>query len=421
MAGPPKIGYVLKRFPRLSETFVLNEVLQLERLGTQIQIFSRVDPETVEPGGTRHKLLSNLAAQIIYLPDRLPLKGWSVRHGRFSSGKFIEKPWSKLCGTSNSIRPVSYLQAALVAAIASSHGIAHLHAHFASENATIACLASRLSGIPYSFTAHAKDIFHEDVDRSMLVQKIREARFVITVSDFNRRYLAGLAGENLSSKILRLYNGVDLERFRPDLSAPRESNLIVTVGRLEEKKGFHHLIRACQLLEDRKISFRCIMVGDGSERENLRREIVAVGLGDRVTLAGAQPQEELIDILRSATLFVLPSVVTATGDRDGLPTVLLEALGSGLPVISTTVAGIPEIIDDRKTGLLVPPGDPLALAAAIAELLDNAELRACLARAGRLKANKLFDIRQNVSVLYDFFVRSARGENCFLEHPNGVE
>ena len=270
-------------------------------------------------------------------------------------------------------------------------------------------LAGRLTGLPYSFTAHAKDIYHENVDTELLKEKIHGARFVITVSEYNRRHLAELAGEDLAGKIVRLYNGIDLNRFGTGSQARREPDLILAVGRLVEKKGFHHLVQACRLLQDWERPFKCVIAGEGQERTHLAQQISTLGLQDRVTLLGAQPQEKVIETMKRATVLVLPCVVSSTGDRDALPTVLLEAVAVGLPAISTSLSGIPEIIDHGKTGLLVPPDNPMLLAKAIVEVLGNPKLRERLAREGRSKAEEAFDIRKNVLVLKDLFTRSSAG------------
>lgn len=399
-----RIGYVLKRFPRISETFILNEVLELERLGLPIEIFALGEPTE----DIRHEALKRVQARVTYLPQKSFLKGWQVREGRYAEGTFQERPFKELFqGEEVPEDSILSLKAAALAILARARGIQHLHAHFGTDATTAAMLASRLTRIPYSFTAHAKDIYHESVDRARLKEKIRGARFVITVSEYNRRHLAELAGEDQSGKILRLYNGIDLNRFRPGPSIPGEPDLILAVGRLVEKKGFSHLVQACRLLQDRERPFRCLIVGEGPEQASLAQQISTLGLHDRVILVGAQPQEQLLETLKRATALVLPCVVSVTGDRDGLPTVLLEALAVGLPAISTTLAGIPEIIEHGKTGLLVPPGDPILLAKAIEEILANPEFRERLGREGRSKAEEDFDIRKNILVLRDLFTRSA--------------
>jgi len=403
MTKSPKIGYVLKRFPRLSETFILNEILELERLDTPIQVYSLIDVTMEEPGSPRHKLVQELKSPVVYLPTRQPLKKWRVKLGHFNHGGFTQAVLKEICGGEVPPESILLLQAALIGSMAKAHGVDHLHAHFGSDAASAAMLASRTTGIPFSFTAHAKDIFHEAVDRELLRRKIAEAKFVVTVSDFNRQHLIDLAGKGSEGKIVRLYNGIDLERFQLDRSITREPGLILGVGRLQEKKGFHHLVQACRVLRDSGATFRCEIAGDGPERESLARQIAGGGLQDCVALIGAKPQEELIDMLKRATLFVLPCIISANGDRDALPTVLLEAMAVGLPVISTNLVGIPEIVEHGKTGLLAAPGDPVGLANAIKSMLDQPKRREAFALAGVSKVKELFNLRKNVPSLKSLF------------------
>ncbi len=420
MCKPLKIGYVLKRFPRLSETFILNEILELERLGAQIQIYSLIDVTLLEAESLRHGLVRELKSPVAYLTPRQPLKKWRVKVGRFDDSGFVQRSLKEICGGDVPHDSILLLLAALVGNLAKAQGVGHLHAHFGTEATHLAMLVSRLAGVPYSFTAHAKDIYDQSVDGALLRQKIREAKFVVTVSDYNRRHLAELVTEETATKLIRLYNGIDLDRFQPDQATLRKSDLILAVGRLEQKKGFQDLIQACALLGDtrrpaaterqRGESVRCLIVGEGRERQTLENEIRRLSLGNQVVLAGAQTQEQLIETFKLATVLVLPCVISSTGDRDALPTVLLEAMAAGLPVISTRLAGIPEIIEDGKTGLLVPPGEPAQLARAIAEVLDHPELQRSFGRAGRAKVERLFDLRKNVPVLFELFSRSLAGE-----------
>ena len=414
MSKPLKIGYVLKRFPRLSETFILNEILELERLGAQIQIYSLIDVTLLEAESLRHGLVRELKSPVAYLTPRQPLKKWRVKVGRFDDSGFVQRSLKEICGGDVPHDSILLLLAALLGNLARAQGVGHLHAHFGTEATHLAMLVSRLAGIPYSFTAHAKDIYDQSVDGALLRQKIREAKFVVTVSDYNRRHLAELVTEEMATKLIRLYNGIDLDRFQPDQSTLRKSDLILAVGRLEQKKGFQDLIQACALLGDTR-PVRCLIVGEGRERQTLENEIRRLSLGEQVVLAGAQTQEQLIKTFKLATVLVLPCVISSTGDRDALPTVLLEAMAAGLPVISTRLAGIPEIIEDGKTGLLVPPGEPAQLARAIAEVLDHPELQQSFGRAGRAKVERLFDLRKNVPVLFELFRRSLAGEEIL--HP----
>jgi glycosyl transferase family 4 len=199
MNRPPKIGYVLKRFPRLSETFILNEILELERLGSPLQIYSLINVAVEEPGTPRHRLVEELQAPVAYLPARQPLKKWRVKLGHFHKGGFASQTLKEICGGDVPPDSILLLQSALIGSMARAHGIEHLHAHFGSDAASVAMLASRATGLPFSFTAHAKDIFHETVNRDLLRRKMAEASFVVTVSDFNRRYLSAISTRRIRS------------------------------------------------------------------------------------------------------------------------------------------------------------------------------------------------------------------------------
>ncbi len=405
LSEPARVGYVLKRFPRLSETFILNEILELERQGVTVEVFSLLEPED----GIRHQALQQVHARVTYLPQKSPLKKLTVCEGRYADETFEQRSLGALMAAEPGLEELPlWLKAGTVASLALARGIRHLHAHFATDATTVAMLAGRLAQISYSFTAHAKDIFHTAVDPSLLREKIRAARFVITVSDYNQRHLMGLCGEE-PRKILRLYNGIDLLRFRPDPSVERQPELILAVGRLVEKKGFVHLIHACRRLQDGGRPFRCLLVGEGSERGPLTQEIERLRLQEHVLLAGAQPQERLLQLLRQAAVLVLPCIIGENGDRDALPTVLLEALAVGLPAISTSLVGIPEIIDHGVNGLLVPPGDVGTLADALDTVLGDREVRDRLGREGPAKAQAAFDIRRNATVLNQLFSQLAAG------------
>src|SRR5712692_1823336 len=253
--------------------------------------------------------------------------------------------------------------------------IGRFHAHFASRAAHVAMLGSRLAGIPYSFTAHAKDIYHEEVDQDLLRVKLRHADVVVTVSEFNRRTLlrigSGIPG--VEEKVRRLYNGVDLDLFRPRTGGPGASGRILAVGRFVEKKGFPTLIEACAVLRQRGVPFTCDLIGSGNQQALLEDLIARRGLGGQVTVRGALALEEVASEMRAASLLVLPCIMAADGNMDALPTVLLEAMASGVPVVSTALSGIPEIVVDGETGYLVEPGDAVALAGAMERILGEPE------------------------------------------------
>lgn len=401
-ARPLRIGYVLKRFPRLSETFVLNELLELERQGVAVEVFSLKKPLD-EP---RHELLAHLAAPVHYVsaaPCATPEARPSSLLAALVPGKEPED------------RAALWRKALAIASLARERGLQHLHAHFASDAASAALLAGRRARLPFSFTAHARDIYHcyvsREVDDDARRLKVRSAQFVATVSEYNREYLERMTQGR--GWIVRLYNGIDLARFAPDGGPPGASRTLLCVGRLVEKKGIGDLIEACRLLALRGERVECDIVGDGPLRDELAKRIADAGLADAVRLHGALPQEAVLALMRRAGAMVLPCVVSASGDQDGLPTVLLEALAAGLPAISTRVAGIPEIIEHERSGLLVEPGAPAQLADAIARLIASPALSAQLAAGGRERAEQLFDLGRNVSSLRQLFhasiQASARG------------
>lgn len=392
---PPRVGYVLKRFPRFSETFILNEVLALEARGAEVTIFSLLAPAD-EP---RHARLTNLRASVTCLAK--PSGNTTPAVDAADAPLFA--------GTDARAVAALHGKAAEVARLAQAAGITHLHAHFSSDPATVALLAARIMGGTFSFTAHARDIYHTYVspriDDDKRRAKLREAAFAVTVSDFNAAHLRRLCPE-AAGRIHRLYNGIDLSLFAPaDKAHAPVPGRIVAVGRLVEKKGFAVLINACAILRDRGIVFDCRIIGDGPLHGALTAQIAALGLGGDVTLAGPIPQERLADELGAAAIATLPCIVTPDGDRDGLPTVLLEAMGKALPVVTTTVTGGPEIVAQHETGLLCPPGDPGALADALAILLADPVRRKTMGAAGRLRAERLFEVSANAGCLAGHFAR----------------
>jgi colanic acid/amylovoran biosynthesis glycosyltransferase len=394
--SPLRVGYVLKRFPRFSETFILNELLALQAQGAALQVFSLLTP----PDEPRHARLAELLAPVTYLakPSGTPTA--------------VVDEADKALFAGNDARNIATLQAkaAEVARLARAAGITHLHAHFGSDPATVALLAARIIGGTFSFTAHARDIYHTyispSVDAEKRRAKLREAAFVVTVSDFNAAHLRNLCPE-AAGRIHRLYNGIDLSLFTPaDTGVPGR---IIAVGRLVEKKGFAVLVDACAILRERGLTFDCRIIGDGPLQGALTARIAEHGLAGFVMLEGPMPQEQLADALGTAAIATLPCVITSDGDRDGLPTVLLEAMGKAIPVVTTTVTGGPEIVAQGETGLLCPPNDPAALADALAVLLADHDRARAMGATGRLRAERLFDLQTNAARLAGYFAGVSQG------------
>jgi len=280
----------------------------------------------------------------------------------------------------------------------------HLHAHFAHDPALIAYLVHRITGIPFSFTAHARDLYQ--VSENVLNDRIHHASAVITCCRANLEYLNRIAPSQ-QAKFSLVYHGVNLKEFQPALTpvpnAVPNPPLILSVGRLVEKKGFQDLLQALLVVKGRGQPFCCHIYGEGPLRQSLQEWIDEHGLTDDVMLKGDRMQQELISVFQSATIFILTPFQTEDGDRDGIPNVLLEAMAVSLPVVTTEVAGIPELVEHNQTGLLYQPHDVEGVAAGIIELLNNAEKRRQLSKAASQKVAEQFDIAQAASRLKALF------------------
>src|SRR5437773_4926110 len=251
--------------------------------------------------------------------------------------------------------------------------------------------------ITFSFTAHADDIFTPRKFEVGLDKLVDAARVVVTETAYAERFLRERFPDR-ADWIHRIYNGLDLAPFVTAASSAAPP-LIVAVGRLIAKKGFADLVRACRLLMNRGKSFRCAIIGEGPLEEELHEQIGQLDLQDCVELPGTKPQHEIRECLATATVFVLPSVIDAEGGMDNLPTVIMEAMAAGLPVVATTTGGIPEMVVQNETGFLVSPGDAVALAGAIERLFDDLGLARCLGERGFQRAKQLFSIEKNVREL----------------------
>jgi colanic acid/amylovoran biosynthesis glycosyltransferase len=402
--GELTVAYVLKMYPRFSETFVLSELLELERQGLHLRVFSLKKPDD----GVFHADLAQLRAKVTYLPDSAILEPgpfFETHRGLF--GADSTRYLSALATALKRRRMASlkhFLQAGYIAPFIRREGISHVHAHFATGATSVALHLHRLTGVGYSFTAHAKDIFRDAVDCDELATKLRCARFAVTVSEYNRRHLQRLAG---GGRVVRIYNGLDLDRFSPNGGAREDPPLVLGVGRLVEKKGFADLVRACGLLRQDGVRLRCRIVGKGELEGELRSLVQELGLTDIVELAGTAPRDELVALYPRASALVAPCLVGSDGNRDGLPTVLAEAMALGVPVVATDVTGIPELVENGRTGLLVPQRRPEALAASIRRVLEDQAGAECLVRAARERVEREFDLRSTIAELRGLFEESA--------------
>lgn len=402
----PKVGYVVSTWPRLSQTFVLNEILALERRGLPLRVFSTKSPRA-EPV---HAKVRKVRAPITYLNVRRrvgPILSANLRTARAAPARYLRA----LAHALRFGRPDvlwRFVQAGYLADLIRREGITHLHAHFTTAPTLVAMFTHQLARVPYTFTAHARDIF-ADTSPELLQVEMDNARAVVTVSDYNERYLCKLKPD-LNGKLRRINYGVDLSefKFRGTRRSGPQPPIILAVARLVEKKGLRDLLLSAELLREQGLPFRVQIIGEGEQRKVLEALIADRNLQDCVILMGAQPHEEVILAYDRACVFVLPCVVASDGDRDGLPNVLLEAMASGIPVVSTAVAGIPELIESECDGLLVPAGDPVALSGALKRLLADPELRERLAANARVKVEEKFSIDHSAENLMDLFASCAR-------------
>lgn len=402
----PKIGYVVSTWPRLSQTFVLNEILALERCGLPLRIFSAKAPPA-EPVNAK---VAQVRAPVTYLNFRGRRRAIllaNVRIARDLPGRYFQTMIRALRYRQLGILR-RFFQAGYLADLVHREHVTHLHAHFTTAPTQIAMFTHDLVRVPYTFTAHARDIY-ADTQADLLRAEMECAQAVVTVSEYNREHLYRIKPD-LNGKLRCIDYGLDLSEF--SFRWPRASDppppIILAVARLVEKKGLGDLILAADILRKRGHSFRLLIIGDGELRHALRHRIAEYGLQGWVTLLGAQPHEKVRLAYERASIFVLPCVVAADGDRDGLPNVLLEAMASGVPVVTTRVVGIPELIESERDGLLTPPSDPPALAEALERLLTNADLHKRLALAARFKIEERFSIDRSAKKLLELFIPAEK-------------
>jgi len=414
-----RIGYVLKMYPRFSETFILNEILAHEAAGSELEIFSLRPPVD----GRFHEALARVRAPVHYL--KLPRENMGALAEHMAAPSEADVFWAAIqaaaelpdfatwLGAARGEEANDVYQAIALARMVRARGIDHLHAHFGSVATTVARLAAHFARVTYSFTAHAKDLYHESVDPEDLRAKLADTATVVTVSDYNVRFLKENYGP-AAERVERIYNGLDLQQYgyRAPLDRPRD---IIAVGRLVEKKGFDDLVEACALLAQRGRDLRCRIIGMGPLEAELRARIARLGLQDRVELLGPRPQGEVRDLVQAAAVFAAPCVVGGDGNRDGLPTVLLEAMALGTPCVSTGVTGIPEVVRDGETGLLVDEHDPTSLATAIERLLEDGALRVELAERARGLIEQEFDIVRNTAAMRELWAVCTGAETHTME------
>ena len=400
---PRHLGYVLKRYPRISETFVAAELVELERQGERVTVFALSRPD--EP--FTHAFVAEVRAHVVYLPHRPLRQPLRVLRALVHVWKGSPRGWLRAAAVSLGPPRLAGLRKLFQATVLRHEleraGIDHVHAHFATSAARLANLAWRMDGPTYSVTAHAKDIYHAGIRRERLRDKLTHATFVATVSEANSDYLSTLLPESRPPRVVS--NAVDLRRLGAPETDGRAPDVVLAVARLVEKKGLPDLVSACGVLVRRGVPVRLEVAGEGPLRAEL--ETAASRLGVPTVFHGAVPHERVLGLFRRATVYCLPCVVASSGDRDGLPTSVLEAMALGAPVVATSLNGLAEAVVDGRTGVVVPGHDPEALADALERLLLDPELRSRLARGARRHVEENFALERSVERLRSLFPEAA--------------
>src|SRR5437016_6460841 len=381
-------AYLFERFPSFGQTFCYREVAELDRQGVAAPIFSIRNPKDEPPQDWDTRIVE----RVHYLPEEKELLDAVQRASK--KERLTPEIIAALDEWGRRTDFLRLYQAVYVGLRLKEKGIRHVHAHFAGMAARTAFWIARFFPITFSFTAHANDIFAPKNFEIGLDKLVGSACVIITETDFSEKFLRERFPER-GDRIHRIYNGLDLAEFRR-ATFSSDPPLIIAIGRLIAKKGFADLIRACALLVERGRSFRCEIFGEGPLENQLRAQIEELGLQERIQLPGAKPQHELRARLGAASVFVLPSAPEIDGGMDNLPTVIMEAMATGLPVVSTTIGGIPEMVVENETGFLVQPGDEVALAGAIEKVTNDRLLGQRLGQAGYERAQNLFSIEKNV-------------------------
>lgn len=409
-ATPPVLVMILKGYPRISETFISNEILLLEQLGFTVRIVSMRRPRE----DFCHASVARIRAEVVYLPERilphLPVLLYENVRAWWAAPKNYVRAVRRMLGHLRRTKRLATLKHLLQAGYLVRRALrpgesAHLHAHFAHSPTSVALYAGLISGLPFSFTGHAKDVWTQQPDR--LAEKIGQAAFVITCTEANRGYLSRISPNG--TPIFAVYHGIDLGLFHPNGRRPEPTPpyRFLSVARLTAKKGLDTVLDALAVLTRRGVACSLDLVGEGEDREVLEARVARLGLTDQVRFHGALPHERVLGFYARADAFVLGCRVLANGDRDGVPNVLVEAMAMGLPVAATDVSALPELAVDGLTALTCPPDDPERLADNLLRLVTEQDLRQRLVAAAREAVARDFDNAANIRRLAAIFAGRA--------------
>ena len=424
-----KVAFIMSRFPKLTETFILFEMKTLEDLGVAIEVFPLLRARNTgthpEGAGILKKLfelmrapaaetvMHDAAKPFVRRAHFAPFMNMAILLAQFSFGfrkplAYVSVFWSLirfnwgslnfLLGTLSTFPKCVYF-----AKLMEQEQITHIHAHFANHPAAAAYVIHKLTGIPYSFTAHGADF---QVDQHMLKEKVSSAKHVVTISNYNKHFFVELCGESFSEKIKVVRCGVDTIVFQagdsgatPDATALK----IVCTGTFYEVKGHRYLIEACSILQKAGTEFECSLIGTGPIEDELKSLVHNAGLDGRVLFVGRKTRDEVAEMLQNSDILVAPSIPTKSGRREGIPVVLMEAMACEVPVVASRISGIPELVDHEENGILVPPANPEVLANAIQFLIDTPGARRQYGIAARRKILREYDLEHNAKRLSELF------------------
>ncbi len=395
----PVLGMILKGYPRISETFISNEIRLLEKRGVKIHIISMRKPREA----FTHKSVEEIKAEVSYLPSELDRcmeelfgssepEAWK-KDSRYENDPEFRNRMEIIEEKYNSKKSEATLKHLLQAEyihekILPGSGINHIHAHFAHSPTSVARNVGLLSGLPFSFTAHAKDIYTQAPEK--ITDKISRAKFAVTCTGYNCEYLQSIAPEG--KPVHKVYHGIDLSLFSSDRSPKTEAPYnILTVARFTEKKGIPTIFKALKELDSRGIDFKYRIIGDGDDREQTLALVYELGIAHKVEWLGTKPHEEVLEQYKLADLFTLGCEIAENGDRDGIPNVLAESMAMSVPVVATSISGIPELVENGKSGLLVEPRDHLAMADAMEKILTDNAFRSKIIPEALGRVHELFD------------------------------
>jgi glycosyltransferase involved in cell wall biosynthesis len=407
------VAYIVRSWPRLSQTFVLGEVLALERRGLELVVFGMIDPREplVQPqaadvraaveylDSAHRRRRRTRAAEHAGLALRAP-----VRYLRTLAFALCHPELTAGYTTSSSARCFAsavHVAVRLRAAAQAGRPVRHVHAHFAHDPALISLFTARLTGLPFSLTAHARDLYQLAVPA--LQARTREAAALVVCCQANADYVRAVLPPSSLPSVRVLRHGVDLQVFQPADRPARTTPLIISVGRLVEKKGFDELLMAVHGLREAGAAFQCVVYGEGPLRGRLLALRDRLGLDDCVEFAGQRQQRDLVSALQAADVFALTPFVTDDGDRDGVPNVLVEAMACALPVVATSTGGVPELVRHGDNGLLAEPHDVVAVTCHLGKLLHDRALRQRLGAAARRTVEAEYNVHAAASELAGLF------------------